>query len=60
MASVALVATTGTKTLSLLQLDYMLEGRYGPAAVVSFIVLAMSTGVALLARLFGLRIGIRH
>lgn len=60
VASVALVATTGTKTLSLLQLDYMVQGRYGPAAVVSFIVLAMSTGVALLARALGLRIGIRH
>jgi iron(III) transport system permease protein len=59
VASVALVATAGTKTLSLLQLDYMVQGRYGPAAVISFTVIAMSTGLALLARLFGLRLGIR-
>ena len=60
VASVALVATAGTKTLSLLQLDYMVQGRYGPAAVISFIVILMSTGLALLVRLLGLRIGIRN
>ena len=60
VASVALVATAGTKTLSLLQLDYMVQGRYGPAAVISFIVILMSTGLALLVRLLGLRIGLRN
>lgn len=60
VASIALVATTGTQTLSLLQLDYMVQGRYGAAAVVSFVVIVMSTGLALLARLCGLRIGLRN
>jgi iron(III) transport system permease protein len=60
VASVALVATAGTKTLSLLQLDYMVQGRYGPAAVISFIVILMSTGLALLVRLLGLRIGLKN
>ncbi len=59
IASVALIATADTKTLALLQLDYMVEGRYEPAAVVSFVVIVLSTGVALLARALGLRIGIR-
>jgi iron(III) transport system permease protein len=59
VASVALVATAGTKTLSLVQLDYMIQGRYGPAAVISLVVVVMSTGIAVLARLFGLRIGLR-
>jgi iron(III) transport system permease protein len=59
VASVALVAVAGTKTLSLVQLDYMVQGRYGSAAVISFVVILMSTGLALLARLFGLRVGIR-
>ncbi len=59
VASVALVATAGTKTLSLLQLDYMIQGRYGPAAVLSFVVILMSTGLATVARIFGLRVGIR-
>lgn len=60
IASVALIATAKTKTLALLQLDFMVEGRYEAAAVVSLIVVLMSTGVALLARSLGLRIGIRN
>jgi iron(III) transport system permease protein len=60
IASVALLATPDTKTLALVQLDYTVEGRYEPAAVVSFVVIALSTGVALLARALGLRIGIRN
>ena len=60
VASVALVATAGTKTLALLQLDYMVQGRYGAAAVISFVVIGMSTGLALLARGLGLRIGLRN
>lgn len=60
VASVALIATAQTKTLALLQLDYMVEGRYETGAVVSLIVVLMSTGVAIFARIFGLRIGIRN
>jgi hypothetical protein len=37
----------------------MVDGRYEIAAVVSVIIIAVSTGVALLARMFGLRVGIR-
>jgi iron(III) transport system permease protein len=60
VASVALIATAQTKTLALIQLDYMVDGRYETAAVVSLVVVFMSTGVAVVARLFGLRIGIRN
>ena len=60
IASVALVATADTRTLALLQLDYMVEGRYETAAVVSLVVVVMSTGIALFARSLGLRIGIRN
>jgi iron(III) transport system permease protein len=60
VASVALLATADTKTLALLQLDYMVEGRYEAGAVASLVVVIMSTGLALLARGFGLRIGIRN
>ncbi len=60
IASVALVATADTKTLALLQLDYMVEGRYEAGAVTSIVMITMSTGLALLARFFGLRIGIRN
>ncbi len=60
VASVALVATADTKTLALLQLDYMVEGRYEAGAVASLVVVFMSTGIALVARSMGLRIGIRN
>lgn len=59
VASVALVATADTKTLALLQLDYMVEGRYEAGAVASLVVIILSTGIALAARALGLRIGIR-
>ena len=60
ISSVALLATNNTKTLSLLQLDYMIEGRYEAAAVISVVVVVLTTGVAVLARLLGLRLGVRQ
>ncbi|HKT17112.1 MAG TPA: iron ABC transporter permease [Stellaceae bacterium] len=60
ISSVALLATNNTKTLSLLQLDYMIEGRYEAAAVISVVIVILTTGVAVIARLLGLRLGVRH
>lgn len=60
ISSIVLLAANATKTLSLLQLDFMVEGRTEDAAVISVIVIVMTTGVAFLARLLGLRLGIRH
>jgi iron(III) transport system permease protein len=60
IASIALLASADTKSLALLQLDYMVEGRYEPAAVVSFVVIALSTGLALVVRAVGLKVGIKH
>jgi iron(III) transport system permease protein len=59
IASVALLASNATKTLSLLQLDYMIDGRWEAASVISVMVIALTTGVASLARLLGFRLGIR-
>ena len=59
VSTVALLATSGTRPLSLLQLDFMVEGRYEAAAVVGVIVVVLTTGIALLARIFGLRLGVR-
>ena len=59
IAGIALLVTSQNRPLAMLQLDYMVDGRYEAAAVVGIIVLLLTTGVALLARLFGLRIGIR-
>jgi hypothetical protein len=41
----------------LLQLDYMMEGRYEPAAVVGVIVALMTGGIALAGRLVSRRVG---
>jgi iron(III) transport system permease protein len=59
VSTVALLATSGTRPLSLLQLDFMVEGRYEAAAVVGVIVVLLTTGIALVARIFGLRVGVR-
>jgi iron(III) transport system permease protein len=59
ISNVALLATSGSRTLALLQLDFMVSGRYESAAVVATIVMVLTTGVALLARFLGLRVGIR-
>jgi ABC-type Fe3+ transport system permease subunit len=58
ISNVALLATSDTRVLSLLQLDYMIAGRYESAAVVATIVTVLSTGVAVVARMIGLRVGI--
>ncbi len=59
IASVALLASNDTKTLSLLQLDYMIDGRSESAAVISVVIIALTTGIAFLARMFGLKLGMR-
>ena len=60
ISTVALLATTGNKTLALLQLDFLVSGRYESAAVVASIVMLLTTGVALIARSSGLRLGLRQ
>lgn len=58
ISNVALLATSETRVLSLLQLDYMIAGRYESAAVVATMTMLLTTGVAVVARLVGLRVGI--
>jgi len=59
VSTVVLLSTTGTRPLSLLQLDLLAQGNYEGAAVVGVIVVLLTTGVALVARLGGLRLGIQ-
>jgi iron(III) transport system permease protein len=59
ISSVALLATNETKPLSLLQLDYMMDGRSESAAVISVVVIILTTGIALICRMLGLRVGTR-
>jgi iron(III) transport system permease protein len=58
VSTVALIATSRTRPLSLLQLDFLVESRYESAAVIGIIVVALTAGVALTSRLLGLRTGI--
>lgn len=59
VSTVVLLTTTGTRPLSLLQLDLLAQGNHEGAAVVGVIVVLLTTGVALVARLAGLRVGIQ-
>lgn len=58
VSTVALLASSDTRPLSLLQLDYLFEYRYESAAVVGVIVVVITLGVALIARVLGLRVGL--
>ena len=60
VSTVALIATSHTRPLSLLQLDFLVDSRYESAAVIGIIVVALTTGVALISRLLGLRTGIER
>jgi iron(III) transport system permease protein len=55
ISSVALLATANSRTVSLLQLDYIVGGEHESASVVAVLVIALTTGIALLVRMFGLR-----
>jgi iron(III) transport system permease protein len=59
IANIALLSSNTSKTLSLLQLDYMVDGRWEDAAVVSVVVMLVTTGAAFVARLCGIRLGVR-
>jgi iron(III) transport system permease protein len=53
--SVALLSTHSNQPLSILQLTLIGSNQYGPASVVGVIMLLMTVGVAVIARLVGLR-----
>jgi len=59
-STVVLLASHNTRTLALLTLDFFGEGLREAAAVNTIVIVVLTTGVALLARFFGLRMGIRQ
>jgi iron(III) transport system permease protein len=59
VAHVAILVTSNTRPLAMFQLNLMVDGQYEAAAVVGVIVVVLTTGVAILARTLGLRLGIR-
>ena len=58
ISAVALIATSENRPLSLLQLDFMVEGLYESAGAVGVVVVLITVGVALIARVLGLRVGL--
>ena len=62
-SSIILLASRGTTTLSILALQMSVAGQttlWEQAGIVSLFILAMTLGVALVARTAGLRLGIQH
>jgi len=53
ISHVAVLATHNSRTLALLQLDFMVAGQYEKAAAVATLVVLLSTGVILLTRILG-------
>jgi iron(III) transport system permease protein len=60
VSTVVLLSTSATRPLSLLQLDFMVEGRYESAAVVGVMIMTMTTAAALAARVLGRRAGLEQ
>jgi iron(III) transport system permease protein len=56
--TIALLATPTNQPLSMLQLNLMADNNYGAASVVGVFLLLLTVGVALIARFFGLRVGL--
>lgn len=54
---VALLATHNTQPLSILQLNLLTDNNFEAASVIGVFILLMTVGVAVVARLFGLRLG---
>lgn len=60
ISHVALLVTSSNRPLAMLQLDFMADARYEAAAVVGSIMVLLTVGAALLARFFGLRVGLHQ
>jgi iron(III) transport system permease protein len=54
---VALLATHNTQPLSILQLNLLTDNNFEAASVIGVFILLLTVGVAVVARLFGLRLG---
>ena len=61
-SSIILISSRGTKTLSLLALELSSSdlGRWEEGAIVNLFIVGLTLGVVLVARAFGLRVGVQH
>ncbi len=58
-SSIILLATSETRTLSLLALDQVAAGYREVASITVILIMALTVGVAIISRSFGLKVGIR-
>jgi iron(III) transport system permease protein len=58
VSTAVLLSSHATQTLAVFQLKYIEAGDLETASVVGIVILALSTGIALAGRLFGLRFGL--
>jgi ABC-type Fe3+ transport system permease subunit len=58
-SSIILLATSESRTLSLLALDQVASGGREVASITVIFIMALTLGVALVARSFGLKVGMR-
>jgi ABC-type Fe3+ transport system permease subunit len=56
---IILLATSETRTLSLLALNFVADGQRESATVITVVITAITTGMAILVRTLGLNVGIR-
>ena len=59
-SNIILLATSETRTLSLLALGFVADGQRENATVVTVVITAITTAMAILVRTLGLNVGIRQ
>ena len=57
IANIVMIVTGDNRPLSLLQIDYMADGQYEPAAIVGVIIVVLTLGFAFVARLISRKVG---
>ncbi len=57
IANIVMIVTGDNRPLALLQIDYMADGQYEPAAIVGFIIVLLTLGFAFVARMITRRVG---
>ncbi len=57
ISHLALLVSSDNRPLAILQLEYLVEGRYEAASIVGLIVVVVTVGVAFAARQFGFSLG---
>lgn len=59
ISSIVMIVTGDNRPLALLQVDYMTDGQYEPAAIVGVLIVCLTFGVAMMARAIGRKFGYR-